>query len=179
MEQSVATLLNLMGLLTFKSYDVFLVLEHFDVLMLDRWHMCRFILLESFALISSLHDKLSVLYLVESDRLRHFLWLKRIGIQDGLKWMRRRILILAHWVPCVFKGILTDVDRSALPRVINVRVGLVLLAHDLGTVVSAVARYLSFHLLLRLRFLLTMWHVRVKIRLQHLRLVNLVVSFPL
>ena len=64
--------------------------------------------------------------------------------------MRRRILILAHRVPCVFKRVLTDVDRSALPRVIDVGVGLVLLAHDIGTVVPAVARYLSFHLLLRL-----------------------------
>lgn len=69
MEQSIATLVNLMGLFTFESYDVFLVLEHLDVLMLDRWHMCRFILLERFTLIPSLHDKLSVLYLVESDRL--------------------------------------------------------------------------------------------------------------
>ena len=40
-------------------------------------------------------------------------------------------------------------------------------------------RYLAFHLLLHLAFLLAMGHVRVEVRLQYLGLVDFVVSLPL
>ena len=49
-EDSVATLLDLPGLLSFLSCIAFLVFHHVYVLVLDRRHVCRFVLLEQLVL---------------------------------------------------------------------------------------------------------------------------------